>query len=182
MAKKELTLVMPIGDWEDEYLRYKADVSSEDAVIERRLEGNISPAQLGRFIIIARELNETKPDIIPQNKPLLNIAASLSARRILTKRQEPVETPGGKVYDAPSFVGPVSTPSNELDGIKPFVRLHDPEAIALALGYLERAVPGHIWRRLLVVAANDGNIEKAAQIVHDKVDEMVERLMEPVEE
>ena len=182
MAKKELTLVIPIGDWEEEYLRDEVDVSSEDAVITVRLQTNIGPAQLGRSLVVARERNETEPDIIPKNKPLLNIAASLSARKILTKQQEPVETPSGKVYNAPSFVGPVSTPNDEPDGIEPFVRLHDPEAVELALGYLERAVPGHIWKRLLVVAANEGDIEEAAQIVHDKIDEMVERLMEPVSE
>jgi len=182
MAKKELTLVIPIGDWEDEYLRDEVDVSSEDAIITIRLQTDIGPAQLGRSLVVARERDETKSNIIPQNKPLLNIAASLSARRILTKRQEPVEMPNGKVYDVPSFVGPMSTSDDEPNGIKPFVRLHDPEAIALALGYLDRAVSGHIWKRLLVLAANDEDIVTAAQKVVDNVWEMVERLTEPEEE
>lgn len=179
MAKKELTIVTPIGDWESEYLHEEIDVSSEEAVIAARLSGDVSPQQLGRFVIVARERKETEPDIIPPNKVLLSTAASAETRLILTRRQEPVETPSGRTYEAPAFVGPVHTPDDEVEEVEPFVKLTDPKAEGRALGYLTRAVPGHIWKRLLIVAAHGGDIAAAAQIVHDKVDEMVERLMEP---
>ena len=178
MTKKEPTIAIPYGDWQEEYLREEADVSSEEAVIEARL-GTVSPQQLGRFVIVARERGETEPDIIPPNKMLLNIAASMEARRILTRRREDVETPSGRTYEARSYIGPVSEPDDEQKEVEPFTRLVDPGTLERALGYLARIVPGHIWSHLLIVAANEGDIVAAAQTVHDNVDEMVERLMEP---
>jgi len=179
MAKKELTIITPIGDWESEYLHEEVDVSSEEAVIEVRLGGDVSPQQLGRFIIVARERKETEPNIIPPNKALLNTAASLRAREILTKRQRPVGTPSGRIYDAPAFVGPVSEPDGKHKEVEPFVKLIDPKALERALLYLDKPISGHIWNRLLVVTANSSDIIAAAQIVHDNVDEMVTKLMEP---
>lgn len=181
MTKKELTIITPIGDWEKEYLHEEVDVSSEEAVIAVRLSGDVSPQQLGRFVIVARERKETEADIIPPNKVLLSTAASVETRRILTRRQEPVETPSGRTYGAPAFVGPVRTPDDEAEEVEPFVKLANQKAEERALGYLARAIPGHIWSRLLIVAAHGGDIVAAAQIVHDKIDEMVKRLMEPAD-
>lgn len=68
MTKKELTVVIPIGDWEEEYLRGETDTS---------------PAQMGRAVIVARERGDMEPDIILSNKTLLNIAAAEQVRPML---------------------------------------------------------------------------------------------------
>lgn len=68
MTRKELTIVIPIGDWEEEYLRGEDD-------------GSLS--QIGRAVIVARERGDLEEDIILSNKALLNIGAAEQIRPML---------------------------------------------------------------------------------------------------
>ena len=197
--RQEPAIIIPIGDWLDEYVQEEVDVTSEDAVVKAQMDNGYHPAKLGRLLIIAQERGETEEGIIPKPKTLLNTGAALAVSQMFAQRKRAIQAPSGKEYKARELVAQVReyTDGDEngkdgngfeeavdavfaSDDSPAFVFVDDTLAIDRAFAYLEKRVPGYIWGRLLTISQSGSEeVRKAADMIHSKVDEMVERLVEP---
>jgi len=199
--KQEPAIIIPIGDWLDEYVQEEVDVTSEDAVVKAQMDNGYHPAKLGRLLIIAQERGETEEGIIPKPKTLLNTGAALEVSQMFARRKRMIQAPSGHEYEARELVAQVreytdgdedGNGSNDngfeeavdavfaSDDSPAFVFVDDALAIDRAFAYLEKRVPGYIWGRLLTISQSGSEeVRKAADMIHEKVDEMVERLVEP---
>ena len=200
--RQEPAIIIPIGDWLDEYVQEEVDVTSEDAVVKAQMDNGYHPAKLGRLLIIAQERGETEEGIIPKPKTLLNTGAALAVSQMFAQRKRAIQAPSGHEYEARELVAQVREYTDGSDGkddgngfeeavdavfasddSPAFVFVDDTLAIDRAFAYLEKRVPGYIWGRLLTISQSGSEeVRKAADMIHDKVDEMVERLVEPLDQ
>ena len=194
----KLVLKIDCTDWADEYMTSEPDLSSEDAMVRAHQEGKLHIAQIGRFVIVARERGDAPDDIVLPNKMLLQLGANGNIADKFRARKRRVTTESGQEIVVREMVAPVSElrartgdgddlaldlTASEPDESNAYVWVDCETTLALerAEKYLQRSVPGHIWPRLALIAVNDGDVAGAADLLHDKIDEMVAKLTMPVE-
>lgn len=190
-ARKEPSIVIPVGDWDEEYLKEEPDISSEDSLISLLQTTKYGPQKIGRLAIMARERGAAPEDIISANKLLLNAGAAVEVSAKAAAHKRKVELPDGREIEVREFVAPVrekgeghfegdtqatdASPSPQPDN-EPFVSVISDTARTRALDYLLKIVPGYIYGRLAIIAANGGDVHAAADALKAKIDEVVERL------
>lgn len=180
-----MDITINIDDWKDETLRAEETPKNVDDLVNLALEqGYLSP-QLFRMYAYLREAGIAEPDALPDNKTLLQGGGTVALDRRFVTYKKIVEI-NGKQFNARAMVGPHSTKSEsgeedaeDVEDEEPntWQSTGTPEAADLAWRYIERRIPGLIWGRLLVLADSKGDVKGAANMLHDKIDEMVELLV-----
>ena len=179
----ELAIHIPIGDWADEFYREEVDLPSEDALVKAHMDRRLNVLKTARLAMTARALGQAPADILPENKPLLNMGAAVAVMETIRKREREVEI-NGQTKRIPIYIGAVAEPI-ETDGVETETPDREPQTYTDSLSaegaeraerYLLRVVPGHIYRSLKILAANGCNLSAAADSLKARIDEMVAEL------
>lgn len=189
-VKQPFAIVIDAEDWYNEYLAEEPNISDQDAIIATQMERGIGPQKLGRLCVIGNERGDVAEGEFPASKLLLQTGAAFTVSSILARRMKAVEV-NGKSYNAREFIAPVYqdlpdvTQPDTAEAAKPelldgagtsFVKTVSPFALERATRYLVEKVPGYVWGRLLIVAANDGDVQQVADELKRHIDEMVTKL------
>jgi len=170
---------IPVGDWVDEYRREEPNLSTEEDAIAGFLEGNHTIAEWGRILAIAKMFGETF-ERVPTPKPMVNTGYSRWwSSSVVESLREQVDLENGRTVEVRALSGPVLEPNGdeaEGDGDKSYVSWDDKQAIDRAVRYVLDVVPGHIYNRFKLLAANGEDVRGVANDLQDKIDELVERL------
>ncbi len=183
-----MTMVIEIDvtDWAAEHDEIEPDVSSEDKLVE--LSTKYYTTKLARMAIIAREKGLMPEGIMPANKVVLQFGAWLRISSLIKRRVSEKELPNGQTVEYREYVGAVrdedgQTVNDALDMCADsplttdlYVHAESDEGLERAIGYLLKRVPGYVYGRLVTIAANGGDVRKAADELKSKIDEIVERL------
>ena len=171
-----------IDDWVDEFLREEPTLDGEDALVAEHVKRRWTPTKTARLAIAARELSAAPEDILPPNKPLLNLGGAVAVVQLINHQRQRVMV-GGKQRSIPTYVGSVPEPQEE--GKEDDGQEYVPETYTDALSaegcqrareYLLRIVPGHVYRRLLVLAANGDELVEVAEQLKSRIDAMIAEL------
>jgi len=174
-----MDITINIDDWRDETLQAEEMPKNLDDLVSLALEqGYLSP-QLFRMYAYCREAGIAEPDVLPDNKALLQTGGTNAIDRRFALYRKIIEI-NGKQFDGRAMVAPASK-EDDLDDdesgdetVTTWQSTGTPEAADLAWRYLERRIPGHIWGRLLILADSGGDVRGAADMLHDKIDEMID--------
>jgi len=180
------TLKIDYSDWYEQFEAEKPDLQSEDALVELARHG-LTTTRIAQHAITARAEGVAPPDILPADKMLLLSGGRACVGVSLANRMREVEMANGNTYEVREFVAPVHDDTPEPAGgetadavpdadTRGWVDSADPLAVDRAINYLTRAVPGHIWNRLAIIASHKGDVNAAADVLRARIDEMVERL------
>ena len=172
----DLQITIPIQDWHDEAIATETPITSTEDIIEL-IEKGMHTGQVGTMALVWRELGEAPKDIMRPNKVLIYAGAQENVSSLVRARRHEVETKDGKRYRVPDYVGAVGE-SGE-DGIMEqyYVRHDDRRARERAETYLFDIVPSHVWKRLLLIYENGGDVKAAGQKLKREITEQVNRLV-----
>ena len=173
-------------DWHDEVMNAEEMVATQDDVFALIDKGR-QTSQIAKSAIVSREVGVTKEDIIKPNKMLLMTGAMLNVSSIVKSRKQDVMTESGKTYQINEYIGKVGKrngkPKKQDDSKAEEEQYPDnyqqsisDDGLRLAMRYLVRVIPGHIWNHLLIVYQNDGDYKQAAEQLKASIDAMVDRL------
>ena len=181
MSKTELTVKIPIGDWEEEYLAAEPKIEGPDSLIALRKAHGIG--SVARMTAAARARNEAPQDIIKPDKLLYQSGIQAEIAEMIAGRVENVQLENGAEIKIRSYV---ATPPQDEEGDEDdgggddlIVDAISSDGLERAARYLTRNVPGYVYGRLAIIAANRGDVREAAQGLVDAVWAMVDRLEEP---
>ncbi len=173
-------------DWEEEHDEVEPDISTADKLVE--LSTKYSTPKVARMAIVAREKGLMPNDILPANKPLFQSGAWLAVSSLIKRRVEEKELPNGKTVEFREYVGVVRDEDghvvsdallNSADSSLTtdlYVHAESDEGLERAIDYLLKRIPGYVYGRMCIVAANGGDVRKAADELKGKIDELVDRL------
>jgi hypothetical protein len=180
-----------ITDWAEEAQRAEfAPQALADIVKEQQTGKGVTIQAIARMTIAARQLGQSPAEIMQPNKLLLQCGGAVDiVSRIAAEKRE-IELKNGKKVQVRSYVAPVRQDDGDEDGNGlrfdsdgvelpeeiAFVDVDTQAASDRALDYLLTRVPGYVYGRLAIIAANGGDVRKAADTLIDKVEEMVEGL------
>jgi hypothetical protein len=191
MAQNELTLTIPVGDWDDEYIQEEPEITAEDDLIKLAMQKGYGPQKIGRLAVIARERQAAPDNILSANKLLLNAGAAVEISSMISRRKVKAELPDGREIEVREFVAPVreeaedegQATGDDLDrGALPpspspadfkVVSFKDPLAVERAEKYLHERVPGYVYGRLSLIAVNGGDVAAAARKLKKEIDKQV---------
>lgn len=181
-----MELTIDVTDWAEEYRAIEPDVS-KNPIIDLQLKKGMKPAQVARLLIIARQRGDVAADLFPADKLLLMTGGAVHVSSYTAMQKAKVEV-NGKTFEARAYVAPVgeeeeddySANDTQYQGVTsspdPLVNVKGEAALDYAQKYLTVKVPGYIWGRLLIVAANEGDVAQTAQQLKDEIDRMVKAL------
>jgi hypothetical protein len=161
-----------ITDWSESYQSEEINVSNETEVVKRAKEG-VKPSEMGRHIIVARELGATEDDIIKPNKTILNIGAAKSVSDLIARQMKEVNLKSGKSIKVRALV--CATEDVEEDIV---VDSDTREGYQNAVNYLLKVIPGYLQSRLAIIAANGEDVEGYWEQFKAIGDEIVRKLIE----
>jgi hypothetical protein len=194
MTTKEPMIKIPIGDWVQEYDQLEVDVSTEEALIQTIASKQMSTIQAARLAIVARERGAAPAEMLPPNKLLLNTGGAMDIQGKIARRYKEVQLTNGSTVKVREFVAPVrehltEEPDEEDQTTEQLNRTAGqlPEDTGIveavseiahkrAYDYLLQRVPGYIYSRLKLIAANKGDVTEAANALKKEIDEMVTKL------
>lgn len=188
----ELTINIPIGDWDTEYQVEEPKLQGDSDLIELLKNPQNGPQKIGRLAIVARERGNAPNNILPPNKLLLNAGAAVEVSQIVARRKTKRELPNGKEIEVRDFVASVREDGNQSINdthqhhVTPpspinnnnhgFVYVESETALQRAQDYLAKVVPGYICGRMEIIALNGGDVRQAAKELKKRIDEIVKRL------
>lgn len=197
MTKKKVMLSADVTDWDDEFMQVEPDLSGDNPLIDLQTKYGLKPAQIARFLSIARLRGLADEQILPAIKHMIMHGGAVYISRY-TARQERSYEINGKEYQGRAFVAEVKEDEVEDEDqaqsdthrdsvqseapVPPFVNdklveAGDPIAYERAAHYLLSVVPGYIWGRLLIVAEQQPDeLDQVVDELKNKIDEMVTRL------
>lgn len=188
---KEPAIVIPIGDWAEEYQEMEPNLSTENEMISTHRKEGLKPQQMGRLLAMAKVRDEAA-EAVPEAKPMLNVGYASWFSRFLANHRVEVEMPNGQKYAVREYVGPVQEPHAKgdsggtfdedgppayTDDEPAFVSWDDNLAVSRATDYLLKRVTGYIMSRLKLIAAKEGDVKGVAESLHDEIDRMVGMLV-----
>ena len=188
MTKRKPVITIPIDDWDEQYIQDEPDVTTDDAIIARLLEG-ITTAQVARHTIVARERGDAPENILKPNKLLLFTGAQKQVSEKYQRRTRVVEVPSGKSYEVREYSAPVRekqeddeagtlTDEATISIIAPLVSIDDKDqSVSNAERYLLNVAMGHIWPRLVEIAYHGGDVEEIVKIIKQRLDDMCNKLV-----
>jgi hypothetical protein len=187
MTTKEPMLKIPIGDWVQEYDQLEVDVSTEEALIQTIASKQMSTIQAARLAIVARERGAAPAEMLPPNKLLLNTGGAMDIQGKIARRYKEVQLTNGSTIKVREFVAPVREHPTEEPEEEEGTTGQLPEDTGIveavseiahkrAYDYLLQRVPGYIYSRLKLIAANKGDVTEAANALKKEIDEMVTKL------
>ncbi len=163
-----------VTDWDDDFETKEPDVMTDEQVIERRKEGMHS-AEAGRHMFIALQRGLADEGIVSDSKDLIQLGLVMETNR-KTARMKDVELPNGKNISVREFVSPVSADKDKEIKDVAISESSSEKGMQNAIDYLLQVVPGYIHNRLAIIASNDGDTQKYADELKDKVDEIMVEL------
>lgn len=181
-----MELKIDVTDWAEEYNTIEPDVS-KNPIIDLQLKNGMKPAQVARLLIVARQRGDVAQDLLPADKLLLMTGGAAHVSGYTANQKAKVEV-NGKTYDARAYVAPVGEeeeddhppddthPQDVIPSSDPLVNVKGEQALDYAKKYLTVKVPGYIWGRLLIVAANEGDVKQVAAELKAEIDRMVKEL------
>jgi hypothetical protein len=190
----ELTIHIPIGDWQDEVSRAETIIKDKDDVIKLVCK-QMPTGHIARAVIVNQELGLVAQPITRSNKLLLYTGAFADIACLIRARHHLVAAPNGCTYAAPDFIGTVTAEESEADAAPvggssqtavsappmpdeppTYIGSRDAAALDRATRYLLARVPGHIWPRLLTIYENGGNVTRVTADLKATIDELTSRL------
>ena len=174
-----------VSDWEDEYMQAEPNLGTVEAAIEAQQSDEIPPIKMGRLLAIAK-LRGMAYDGAPEHKAVHNVGWAYHWSQVMARRYERVRLESGREIEVRSLVAPVpaedggdefNTDIAALDSDRAMQPWNNPIAVDRAERYLEQRIPGYIYRRLSIIAANRGDVEGAVQRLHEKIDEIAGQLV-----
>lgn len=167
-----MDITIPINDWFEEYQRDYADVASEGAIFDLLL-GPFTTAKVARFVLVARALSRAPEDIIEPDKLLLQSGARAAIANMYKRAKTTVTTDTGTELEIRAYVGKTS---EEEDAEAELVSAQTQEGLDRAVRYCVKTIPGHIFGRFKIIAANNGDLVEVAEELKATINEMLERL------
>jgi len=182
--QQEPMITILYQDWLEEFIANEPDVSDEDAIIRELKEKGHKSAEVARFTIVARERGEAPENILPPNKLLLMAGARLSIAGI-SRRKVAVQIED-KILNIRELVA-VPREEGEPDSdeaashqpperAQQWVGYTDERALDGAEYYLLNTLNGHIWSRLVILAAGKRDFELIADKLMVQIQAMVDTL------
>ena len=168
-----------ITDWRDEVLQKEAVVKDDKDILDL-IDDGVSTALIARSAIVSRELGEAPPDIVRPNKPLMMTGAMMDVSVIVKSQKHEVVTPSGKTYMSGDYIG--KGKSKDDDDTPSYVEVQSEDGLRNAENYLANVIPGHIWNRFVNVVDAGGDVVPLAEALKLRIDDMIERIFEPVGE
>jgi hypothetical protein len=189
-----MIISIDVSDWHQELLREEEMPKTVDDLLTLAVERGFPTQKLARHFIVARELGEADSDELPNNKDLLQDGGTNNITQAFARRMREIELENGYKARVRAIVGGVPLLEREAEDndatVHEFavdlggdsesldwVAVDNPEAAKRAWKYLERRVPGHIMGRLKILAVGNGDVQAAADMLHDKIAEMVALLV-----
>lgn len=172
----ELFVNIDITDWKDETLKNESVIRNEDELLEQ-IESGVSTGNVAKSLVTSNEMGWTEKEIIKGNKPLFYAGAQAAVSGLVARQRHKVTAPSGAEYSVRSYVGKLATKDDEAPEGKSYVHTNTDEGLERATNYLQSAVTGHIWNRLVVIFDAGGDVESASEELKAKIDEMASRLI-----
>ena len=175
MANK-LIIKEDITDWRDEVLQKEVIVNKEQDVLNLISDG-VSTALTARATIVSRELGETLTDIVRPNKLLIMIGAMKDVSILVKSQRHEVATPSGRTFMSCDYIGKGKIKDEE--DINSYVETQSKDGLRNAENYLNKVIPGHVWNRLINIVDAGGDIVPLAEALKSRIDDMVDKILEP---
>ena len=184
-----MEIKIDVTDWDNEYLTIEPDLSL-NPILDLQLKKGMKPAQIARLLIVGRQRGDVSAEILPADKLLLMTGGAYHISGYTAMQRAKVEV-NGKTYDARAYVAPVNEEDEGDDHVRDdtqtpnvsplsdfVVPVMGEQALENCKKYLTIKVPGYIWGRLLIIAANGGNVSEVGQLLKGEIDRMVSELGE----
>lgn len=166
-----MEIKIDVTDWNEDYQSKELDVSSENEIIKRAKEG-VKPSEMGRHIVVAREKGLAPDNIIKPNKSILNIGAAYLVSQLQTKFLKKKNLKNGKNITVRALTCPTEGVQNQA-----VVDSDTEDGCQNAINYLLNVIPGHIQGRLVIIAANGGDVEDYAEKLIMEIRNIVSELI-----
>lgn len=188
-------LEIDITDEANEYVKEEPNLSTEDDALTTAMERGYSALKMGRLLPVAWHRGES--DFAPEPKYMMHAGYSVDWTSRVGRMMERITLKTGKVISIRRIVGNVPEPEPMDDGdgdSQPPLDLdietppgeppddgklkmwNDPTAIHRAHRYLQERIPGYVYGRLKIIAANDGDVWAEIRELQDKLEELGKRL------
>lgn len=177
-----------VTDWKDEALREEAVPQTNEELVSLAVRQGMSARTAARYAIAARAAGLAPDDVLPNDKVLLGNGGGLVVHMMVANAKERIKI-GNREYLARKYKAiqkQEKEPSDngdqselEVESALPehgYTQLGTQVSIENAINYLRNRVPGHIWNRLIEIAAAEGDVKTAAEELIDKIGEMVDKL------
>jgi len=175
----KLEIKIDATDWKDQVLRDETIVTTKDELIDIIKKGG-STSQAAISAIVSEEIGAAPLALLRSRKNQLRTGGMVDVSAIIANMKHEVETPSGAVYETRDFIGVPGANKNDEEtkthSGPDFVSSRSEDGFDRAINYLDKVVPGHIWNRLTIVFENSGDVERAAETLKHKIDEMVKKL------
>ena len=180
---EELAVHIPIGDWEALLLQEEPEITDLASLVKLYKRYPIS--QLAKMIAAAEARGDTPTRLLNLDKLLYHSGIKADIAEKVAAQTENVRLENGRDIEIRSLVG---TPPSDFDDESDEEDADADEKFGLAvdslsqmaldrsLRYLQRSVPGYVYGRLKIIAANHGDVREAANVLVVKIWEMVEGL------
>lgn len=184
-----------ITDWDDEYMEEEPNLSTKEDALDEHLKKGYHPAKMARMYIASRERGQADAEMLPGNKVLLMTGGASAFAQMRAQEFKTVKLKNGKDVEVRAVLGTVPEPDDDIDdklqmsfdnGHKTYkipdpqddypILWNDDRAIERAELYLDRKVPGYVYGRLKIIAANGGDVWKAANSIINRIEEMAKNL------
>lgn len=186
-----------VTDWDDEAAKEELDISTKEALLKARMEKGYHPAKMARMYIVAREREQTDPDLLASNKLLLMTGGAYGISQMEATDKQSVQLKNGHTIQVRSLLAAVPEDEEEegdgdgqleMDAVPPKtpeppdenpgpVYWDDPLAEDRARAYLMRKVPGYVYSRLAIIAANEGDVYGAWNAFVDLMETRIKLLV-----
>jgi hypothetical protein len=187
MSDGKVVIKIDATDWARAFSEQEPTIESEADVIALAM-GGMETGQIAKLILGGRAQHVVPVDIIKPDKLLLYGGARADVAQILVRQERDVTLQNGKTITIRDYLGRPGRPMDESDDEDtadgdddgpPWIVSGSPEAVERARRYLERTIPGHIYTRLMQIAAGGGDVLSAVAELKATLDEMASRLTEP---
>ena len=188
MAK--LIIGIDVTDWRDECMREEVTLLTEDDLVALVTELGYTTGEAARFGVVQEEMSIMPEGIMKPRKLQLYAGARQNITTMIASRKTEIEAPNGKMFEARTWLGiprrkadddgngaELSREAIEAMGERSFVVFDSQAALERAIYFITDILPGHIFERFKQIVAAGGDVQAAAAVLHDKVDELVERLV-----
>lgn len=179
-----------VTDWKDEALREEAVPQTNEELVSLAVRQGMSARTAARYAIAARAAGLAPDDVLPNDKILLGNGGGLVVHMMVANAKERIKIGDreflARKYKAIQKQEDEEEPSGNGDQLEleiesplpehGYTELGTPASIDNAVDYLRNRVPGHIWNRLIEIAAAEGDVKGAAEELVDKIREMVDKL------
>lgn len=185
---EELIIKIDITDWKDKVKQTEEPITSEEDII-KALSAGKQTGVVARAAAVSRAMKLAPDDLMRSDKLLYYTGCVGEISTMARKQHREVEVESGQVYEVSELIGYPGRRKEIAEGdVQPdesyrsYISIDDPQAAEYTKNYLIKVLPGHIWNRLLILRECGEDVSEAAELLKEKIDEMVARITEPTQE